>query len=233
MTARAATPVAGLDRPTMIHDMALTPTYVVLVVAPLFFDFATAARHGSALAWQPDQGARIALIPRNGDPVRWLDTDTFWLWHTANAYDESVADGSVGVVLDYARWSNPGGFLPGLPDRSLARMRLDPGAARCATRRSSTAPWGSRASMTGSSPGHTGGSQHRPPRRDIPGGQDTLAWYDTHSQRLAHWGEGARLSVGEQTFVPRPGDTDPTHGWWITIATDQIHPHQPIAGLCG
>ena len=57
-TVRAATPVTGIDRPAMIHDMALTPTYVVLVVAPLFFDIADAARSGSPLSWEPDQGTR-------------------------------------------------------------------------------------------------------------------------------------------------------------------------------
>jgi carotenoid cleavage dioxygenase-like enzyme len=220
-TVRAATPVEGIDRPAMIHDMALTPSYVVLVVAPLFFDLADAARSRSPLSWQPAHGTRIALIPRNGDPVRWLDTDAFWLWHTANAYEELHADGSVSVVLDYARWSLPGGFAPGRPVRSLARMRLDPERStvrhetlvarplefpriddRLLTRQHR---WIATSTTLGA---------------DIPGsGQDTLAWYDTQTQEFAHWGEGARLWVGEQTFVPRPGDADPRHGWWITIAT--------------
>ena len=29
------------------------------------------------------------------------------------------------------------------------------------------------------------------------------------------------MAVGEQSFVPRAGDADPSHGWWITIATNR------------
>lgn len=71
----------------MVHDMALTPSYVVLVLAPLFFDLAAAMRGGSPLAWEPNEGTRIALIPRDGGAAQWLRTDAFWLWHTANVYD--------------------------------------------------------------------------------------------------------------------------------------------------
>lgn len=61
-TVRAATPVEGIERPSMIHDMALTPTYVVLVVGPLFVGLAAAMTGGSLLSCQPDEGTRVALI---------------------------------------------------------------------------------------------------------------------------------------------------------------------------
>ena len=58
------TPVDGIERPSMIHDMAITRRYVVLVVAPLFFDGHAAMAGGSLLYWQPEHGTRIALVPR-------------------------------------------------------------------------------------------------------------------------------------------------------------------------
>jgi carotenoid cleavage dioxygenase-like enzyme len=107
-TATPPRPVDGLERPAMIHDMALTERYLVLVVAPLFFDLATARRGGSMLTWQPDTGTRIALVPRDGGPVRWCSGEAFWLWHTVNAHDAGDT-----VVLDYVEWSQPEGVVPG------------------------------------------------------------------------------------------------------------------------
>jgi carotenoid cleavage dioxygenase-like enzyme len=50
--------------------MALTPRFVVLVSEPLYFDVHAAVSGGSLLAWRPEDGTRIALVPRDGGPVR-------------------------------------------------------------------------------------------------------------------------------------------------------------------
>jgi carotenoid cleavage dioxygenase-like enzyme len=50
---RRPTPVSGLDRPVMIHDMALTARFLVLVLGPLYFDIQAATSRGSLLAWRP------------------------------------------------------------------------------------------------------------------------------------------------------------------------------------
>lgn len=97
---RGPTPVDGAGEPMMIHDMALTSRYVVLVLAPAFFDLAAAMNGGSMIAWRPEEGCRVALIPRDGSAVRWASDEAFWLWHTVNAYDRQ--DGA--VVLEYAQW---------------------------------------------------------------------------------------------------------------------------------
>lgn len=128
---RPPTPVAGATQSLMIHDMALTPTYVVLFLCPLVFDIAAAMTGGSVLDWRPDAGTRIALIPRDGSPITWLDTDAFWVWHFANAFDGT--DGT--VVVDYVEWTYPGGFADvGQPATSrLVRATVDP-ATRDITR---------------------------------------------------------------------------------------------------
>lgn len=219
---RAETPIEGVTRPRMIHDMALTARYVVLVLGPLFFDPAQAVTTGSPLGWEPDHGTRIALIPRSGGPTRWLSSDAFWLWHTANAHDTTTSDGRPSVTLDYVRWSSPGGGP--VPSRgSLARMRLEPSTGlvtheqlvehdlelpRIDDRATTTAH---RIIATSLTTGH----------RDLPPGDaDTLGWYDTHTGRFDTWAAGD-LAVGEQAYIPQPGDPDPTHGWWTTIATDR------------
>ncbi|MCR5979171.1 carotenoid oxygenase [Gordonia jinghuaiqii] len=123
---RTPTPVDGLDAPVMIHDMALTSRYIVLFVCPLLFDFESVMAGGSLLSWKPERGTRIALIPRDGGPVRWIDTDPFWVWHFANAFDN--ADGS--VTVDYVEWTYPGGFSdqPTPASSALTRAVVDPDA---------------------------------------------------------------------------------------------------------
>ena len=54
-------PVEGVARPSVIHDMAITERYVVLVVAPWFVDGS-----GGSRVWDARAGARIALVPRDG-----------------------------------------------------------------------------------------------------------------------------------------------------------------------
>ncbi|MGA9872383.1 MAG: carotenoid oxygenase family protein [Rhodococcus sp. (in: high G+C Gram-positive bacteria)] len=124
-TSRTPTPVDGLDVPIMIHDMALTQKYVVLFANPLVFDIEAMMRRGSMLSWQPDRGTRIALIPRDGSAVRWIDTDPFWVWHFANAFDNP--DGT--VTVDYVEHAIPLGFaqpVDGSPAPGLARATCDP-----------------------------------------------------------------------------------------------------------
>lgn len=68
-TAVPPTPVEGVARPSLVHNMALTEHYLVLVVAPLFSDIGAALTGGSLLTCEPEQGTRVALIPHNGGPT--------------------------------------------------------------------------------------------------------------------------------------------------------------------
>ena len=222
--ARAQTAVEGISRPSMIHDMALTPTYVILVLGPFFFDIAAAMSTGSPMSWEPEHGTRIALIPRDGGPTRWLSTEAFWLWHTANAYDTVAVDGSPRVVLDYVEWTAPGGLVPGVTSTgSLARLTLNP-ASGAVTRdvladRGMEFPRIDDRMLTAQH--RQIGTSLKTGSRALPSGDaDALGWYDTATGRFEVWPAGD-LAVGEQTFVPRPGDPDPSHGWWITFATDR------------
>ena len=107
-TRRTPTAVPDVDEPVMVHDMALTERFLVLVLAPLYFDIAAAMRGGSMLAWCPDDGTRVALIPRDGGPVRWATSEAYWSWHNANACSSwtrrrwssraSTTGGSVGAT---------------------------------------------------------------------------------------------------------------------------------------
>lgn len=122
---RPPTPVEGLDAPLMIHDMALTSRYVVLFLCPLIFDINAMLSGGGLLQWHPERGTRIALIPRDGSAIRWIDCEPMWVWHFANAFDTPQ---STTVTVDYVQWNYPGGFADIAQPASseMVRAVLDP-----------------------------------------------------------------------------------------------------------
>lgn len=216
-------PVAlgGVDRPVMIHDMALTEHYVVAVLGPLFFDVSAVVTGGSLLSWEPEAGTRVALVPRDGSAVRWFDSPAFWTWHTANAFER--ADGT--VVLDHVSWSYPGGLTAGhvANHGGLTRAVLDPVAGTMTRDVIADAVvefpriddrGNTREHRWVATVGSTDGADLR------PGDHDALRFIDTRDGTTAVWA-GGDLSVGEACHVPRPGDDDPDHGWWVVVATDR------------
>ncbi|MGW3491009.1 carotenoid oxygenase family protein [Streptomyces sp. NPDC001054] len=226
---RGPTPVAGADEPRMIHDMALTAHYLVLVLAPAFFTLDEALRGGSFLHWRPERGTRLALIPRDGGPVRCAEDEAFWLWHTVNAY-ERPGDGH--IVLDYVQW----------PELSLGarhERRSAPGAAHGLTRAVVDPVAGTvRRTLLDDArvelPRIDDRVLSRPHERLavaagsgrardlLPGEYDALRFYEVGGPEIAavSWDAGD-LAVGEPVFAPEPGTRDSARGWWLTFATDR------------
>ena len=116
----------------MIHDCAITTSYVLIFDLPITFSF-RALLGGARLPyrWNSRHPARVGLLPRTGgaSDVRWLELEPCYLFHAGNAYD--VDDG--GVVVDVVVYTT-------MFDRSrqgletsatrLERWRLDPGGIR-------------------------------------------------------------------------------------------------------
>ncbi|MGW3340819.1 carotenoid oxygenase family protein [Streptomyces sp. NPDC001009] len=221
---RGPVPVAGVDEPMMIHDMALTGRFLVLVLAPVFFDLSAAMSGGSLIDWRPEAGTRVLLIPRDGSPVREVSDDAFWLWHTVNAHDE--ADGT--VVLEYVQWSRLSlGDSDGGPNRStLVRAVLDPTTgrmrrttlddARVEFPRIDDRRIGARHGRIA-----VAWDSERSPGL-LPGEFDALRWYDTAAPGAPSraW-YGGDLSVGEPAFAPSPGHAGEDRGHWLAFATDR------------
>ncbi|MHB8670342.1 MAG: carotenoid oxygenase family protein [Acidimicrobiales bacterium] len=78
----------------MIHDFALTPTKVAVVVPPIALPpvpvalLAGRRSFGESLRWKPELGTRIVVIDRTSLEVKWYRTDPFMVFHTVNAFDE-------------------------------------------------------------------------------------------------------------------------------------------------
>lgn len=193
---RGPTPIDGVDEPLMIHDMALTSRHLVLILAPAFFDIAGAMRGGSFLAWRPEQGTRIALVPRDGGPVRWASDEAFWVWHTVNAYEDPTDD---GIVLDYVQW--PAISLGQDPaqgataHRGLTRAVIDPVAGTVRRTQLDDASVEFPASTTACSPDPTARSPSRPsadaPTDCFPGSTTPCGGTPPTARASAH-GTGTR-----------------------------------------
>ncbi len=99
---RQTTDIPVTDGP-MMHDFALTATYVVLLDLPVTFSLtAVAAGRELPYVWNPDHPARVGLLPRDGSgPARWFGVDPCWVFHCLNAYDDDQGR----VVVDLCQYN--------------------------------------------------------------------------------------------------------------------------------
>lgn len=93
-------PLPGMG---IVHDMALTPRYAVFVLSPLRINPMALAGYTSfwdAMKFRDDVPAYFVLAPRDGGPVRTVETDPFFHWHFTNAYDDGE-----DVVVELPRFA--------------------------------------------------------------------------------------------------------------------------------
>jgi len=91
-------PVAGNP---MVHDCSITERYVVIYDLPVTFDLdAALAGGGFPYRWDEGYGARVGLLPRDGEgsDVTWYEVEPCYVFHPLNAYDDGDR-----VVLDVIR----------------------------------------------------------------------------------------------------------------------------------
>lgn len=214
--------LAAVDKGFMIHDFTITPTYLVLVIAPVVFDLDAMMTGGDVLSWQPDLGTRIALVPRDGSAARWIETGPFFVWHYGNAYD----DGD-DVVVDFSWWSS---FSLGAdPQRTGAftQMRLTPAVAS-ATLNHLDASMSEFARiddrLCGQPHRYVTVSQKSGRHEGLLNGEfDRLVRYDLQTGESVHY--DGDLVHGEVVHAARDGapigrgDAE-LDGWYLTFGTD-------------
>ena len=83
------TPIT-IPKGVMMHDCAITKRYTIFLDLPITFDFERAMKGESMLAWEPENGSRIGVVPRHGSDadVRWFEIDNCMVFHVANAWEE-------------------------------------------------------------------------------------------------------------------------------------------------
>ncbi|CAH2603331.1 Dioxygenase [Rhodovastum atsumiense] len=202
--------------PVMLHDFAATATHMVFFLCPVVLDPEAVAKGGSMLSWQPERGTRIAVVPRDGaGPVRWFETEPFFVFHFLNAFD---AGGR--IVVDYVQYAGFGPAVAAAAPPCLWRAELDPGTGRVERRPLSDR----RAEFPRVDPAVLG----RPNRHGWSTGNGATPGHAASFGALIHYdlGSGATelhdfgpgQAVGEPVFIPRPGGKGEADGWigaWV------------------
>jgi carotenoid cleavage dioxygenase-like enzyme len=85
----------------MVHDCSITENYFVLFDLPVTFDPENLVEGGLPYRWNPDYGARVGLLPREGSAsdVVWCEVEPCYVYHPMNSYEDN--DGR--VVIDVVR----------------------------------------------------------------------------------------------------------------------------------
>lgn len=75
-----------IDKPyaTMIHDFVITEHYIVVFDSPTIFDFSKK----EILTYQADKPLNVMLIHRETHEVKTIKTESFFLYHYVNAYEQ-------------------------------------------------------------------------------------------------------------------------------------------------
>lgn len=86
-------PISGCKRPVMMHDMALTEKYVVVMDLPLVFSPSAMVKSGTLpIVFDKTVPARFGLVPveaSDDSQTQWFHFDkSFYAFHSACAYDE-------------------------------------------------------------------------------------------------------------------------------------------------
>jgi carotenoid cleavage dioxygenase len=120
----------AIDAPwaSMVHDFVVTQHHVIFPIFPATIRMENVERTGSPIGWEPELGARIGVMPRDGDGsnVRWFEIDPCYVFHPMNARDDGDR-----VVLEVCRYARlplfEGAETQGLEDLSakLTRWTLD------------------------------------------------------------------------------------------------------------
>jgi carotenoid cleavage dioxygenase len=94
--------VADIPAPhcPMIHDIAFTGRYAIVLDLPVTFSMAALGKGGFPFAWDDKMTPRVGLLPRSGDvaAIRWVETPSCYVFHVMNAFDDGP-----DVVIDVVR----------------------------------------------------------------------------------------------------------------------------------
>lgn len=216
---RPATVIDGVDKAFMIHDCAITERYLVLVLGPLLLDVDAMLSGGDPLGWHPDLGTRIAVVPRDGTPVRWAHTDAFWAWHYANAFEDGDR-----VHVDFPWTTAPDIVLPpsqrGPGGQGFTRATIDPAAGTVDLHHldhEGTEFPRIDDRLTGRKHRYLTVAGRSGAAAVGPGEHDRLYRYDMDSGASVTYDTGA--AVGEVVFAPRDGGTDELDGYYLAFGT--------------
>ena len=109
---------------SMVHDFIVTENHLLFPVLPITGDLGRAMSGKPAYAWEPDKGAYVGVMKRNGAArdITWFRGEACYVFHVMNAWEEDgriVAD--VMQFEEAPLFPHPDGS-PTNPEKSRARL---------------------------------------------------------------------------------------------------------------
>jgi carotenoid cleavage dioxygenase-like enzyme len=202
----------------LLHDIALTPRFVVFLDLPVRFDVRRAAARAFPYRWHDGHQSRIGVLPRAGGPVRWITIESCFVYHLVGA--EETAHGGLTVRgLSYERLFDDHAADPLGRPATLWQWHAEAGADHATARRLHDRPH----ELPRSDPRRLG-KPHRfyyAVAQDGPADDRSgLLRFDLRRGDAEVHDLGAGIVSGEVVFVPRAADGPETDGWLLHFQTD-------------
>lgn len=208
-----------LNAMMFMHDFQLTQNYAVIFDLPMCIS-PEILNGGEVFDWQPDRGARIGLLPRNGsiEHIKWFTVDPSYSFHSFNAYEK---DQEVIIELCRVQPSQGVDFFTGQVMPSPWRWRIDLESERVyeekiedlltefpmIDRRRQGLIHRYNYGLTlvesiGSYPMHPNG----------------IFKQDRQTGELLRWDLGEAVQLDEAIFVPADSEAGEDEGWLLSVA---------------
>lgn len=80
---------------SMLHDFIVTENYIVFPVMPITASLDRIMAGGPPLAWEPEKGTHVGVMPRNGSTadIKWVEGIPCYAFHYMNGFDKD------GVIM--------------------------------------------------------------------------------------------------------------------------------------
>lgn len=209
-------PVPGM---VMMHDMSLTPNYVVIYDLPVTISPAMLQRGMNfPFAWNPDYAPRVGLLPRSGGEVLWCDVAPCYVFHPMNAHEDAQGN----VVLDVCRYERMfvsdvhGPFGDSLA--TLDRWTVNPTTRKVSEQRiDDRAQEFPRVHPDLNSKPYRYGYSAAVEDNGFP----RINKQDLQTGTTSHFELGAGRHTGEPYFVPRAGASAEDDGYLMSFVFDE------------
>lgn len=212
--------------PSMIHDFAVTDSWIVLPVFPLTSSMERAISGKPPFAWEPDKGTHIAFVPRRGTvaDTRWVSAPPCYVFHPMNHFE--TADGR--VVIDVMKY-DVAPLFP-LPDGSASTKAPPPARLfrwtfdlaggnafkeeQLDDRAGEFPRFDERFCMSDYRHGWVASENVADPSQKR---RDGLTHYDLETGKSTTWNAGPEDRCGEPIFVPRNETSPEGDGWLLSV----------------
>lgn len=125
----------------MVHDCMFTENFFILLDLPVVFDEQALADNAPfPYNWRESYGARVGLLPRDGQPedVSWHEVEACYVFHPMNAYEDSSGQVVMDVVR-HAKMFATDRLGPNEGATTLDRWTIDRASSKVSERRLSDA----------------------------------------------------------------------------------------------